>query len=889
MKFSIAAPAVATMFMLGQSMVSSAPLQTADFVESFMQHHHDDVVKSIRSFNSKPEFSYFNNRVLTSGSDCNKNNGIAEYTRTNTNSHYHGRHLRLYPRREDEDDKNQSKECDVQFMACIQSDSCTQCFADMTEKKVDWSIIAPNTPCDNVLNALTNQGICTGLIKPEAAVDHDTFCKTFDSCIIWNEGDNDDEEQDDKKEEDKIDCDALTSCDFDGYKESYIGDGICNEPLRGCYNHKICNYDGGDCCEDTCKTLQGARIGCGSDGFFCRDPEQTKCETAQCKKDRGEDVPNDNDKPISPKSANCTEEETPYRLFQYDSFGDGWDVTHMKITENSGKAGGFDKLIYAGGLQDGSEGMEYICLNKSPTCYNTYVEGGFWGNEISWEIKPLKTGSRAISSGSSPMDCDFPVSGDDCKLTCDGIPNRNPEDDKKYRGYHQMVNCINEKCLIQLETCAKDSVCSSCIVSDPPPSYCLALDLYNALVFCTECNCVPDIDQEEKKKFCNEKSRDPHENDGDGADNDDGTSGQAETCSFQDFLDGTDALIDYGMCSGIDATYALVTEFDNENFGMIDEFEKCATAYHENKYSNNALDCMRILQNAIDKPVKDPNRKDVPTSAISALARDLMKNGEAFCDCSAKASHTAPACKDFTRFKTLLYESLDGCRALDQIDCPAWGEFFKPCKENLEEKFGISFDLREKKTCDYIHDGCGDVGPFPSFRKLDCEDEGVSHEAWEFYLEYEKECLRDGPVTPSGPKPSPTPPAPSPRSKYTSSPTEAKPSKPTKAPKPSPSKPSTNSSDKKKYVSPEERNRKGGKGFRNFIIVCLIGGGAYFYYKKRGGFNYAQFRRARNHFSNDESGMYDSLNLETSVMEPSFQPPTLPPGPSAYGNPNQYS
>ena len=48
--------------------------------------------------------------------------------------------------------------------------------------------------------------------------------------------------------------------------------------------------------------------------------------------------------------------------------------------------------------------------------------------------------------------------------------------------------------------------------------------------------------------------------------------------------------------------------------------------------------------------------------------------------------------------------SIDVCAALDEIDCPAWGEFWKPCQENLETKFGRS-DFSGKKgegQCKFI-------------------------------------------------------------------------------------------------------------------------------------------------------------------------------------------
>lgn len=48
-----------------------------------------------------------------------------------------------------------------------------------------------------------------------------------------------------------IDCDALTECWWPNFNEKFLGDGYCD--TSGCYNSKICNFDGGDCCASTCE------------------------------------------------------------------------------------------------------------------------------------------------------------------------------------------------------------------------------------------------------------------------------------------------------------------------------------------------------------------------------------------------------------------------------------------------------------------------------------------------------------------------------------------------------------------------------------------------------------------------------------------------------------
>lgn len=62
------------------------------------------------------------------------------------------------------------------------------------------------------------------------------------------------------------------------YSSVYVGDGYCNWEHFGEYsdaNTVACNYDGGDCCEETCVGSQ-----CGLNGFVCLDPQYTTCTSA---------------------------------------------------------------------------------------------------------------------------------------------------------------------------------------------------------------------------------------------------------------------------------------------------------------------------------------------------------------------------------------------------------------------------------------------------------------------------------------------------------------------------------------------------------------------------------------------------------------------------------
>ena len=132
---------------------------------------------------------------------------------------------------------------------------------------------------------------------------------------------------------------------------------------------------------------------CGSDGYFCKDPS-----SPYSSKNNSTDENGSNN---TPSKANCTNDETPYKLYMYDSFGDGWDKTELMIAHRDDPT---QSPFFDGRLSEGSEGMEFICLANKPDCYSVKVFGGFWGNEVSWEIKPMKNGAPSIASGGSPMD-----------------------------------------------------------------------------------------------------------------------------------------------------------------------------------------------------------------------------------------------------------------------------------------------------------------------------------------------------------------------------------------------------------------------------------------------------------------------------------------------------
>lgn len=153
-----------------------------------------------------------------------------------------------------------------------------------------------------------------------------------------------------------------------------------NPFLTDC-TQSVCR-DGGDCCEDTCKVPEDSYVKCGHDGYYCRNPESANCDmklNLDCKNDK-----NDENKPDKP-TPNCGAGQTLYRLIMYDSFGDGWDETVIKITSSDKP----DTVVYEGSLKDGKQGTEFICLSTEASCYHVAASGGTWGLEVSWDVSTV--------------------------------------------------------------------------------------------------------------------------------------------------------------------------------------------------------------------------------------------------------------------------------------------------------------------------------------------------------------------------------------------------------------------------------------------------------------------------------------------------------------------
>lgn len=178
-----------------------------------------------------------------------------------------------------------------------------------------------------------------------------------------------------------------------------------------------------------------------------------------------------------------------------------------------------------------------------------------------------------------------------------------------------------------------------------------------------------------------------------------------------------------------------------------------------------------------------------------------------------------------------------------------------------------------------MKDTCGGAGPFPAFRKLDCNRE-IPKSAWDFYNLYARSCTKDASPD-SPPAPAPVPPKPAPP--------KPAPPQPKPGPAPAPDNPSPatpkpyNGGGGKPYVpsddkpyQPQEKKKKKHR-FLNFLfLLVVVGGVAYVYQKRRSEFQFVRYRRARNYGGDNE--MYSGLSMESST---SFEPPTLPPTPSA--------
>lgn len=754
-------------------------------------------------------------------------------------------------------------QCDAAFLNCVKDEKCSSCYETLRNEGIDWATVNPMAPCSDILNLLQQGDYCQDLRTNIAS--HDSFCDTFDACVVWKIVDENEEEEG----HDSIDCSTLTKCEWEGMHASFIGDGKCHD--HGCYNTAICNYDGGDCCPNTCQIEVPFQYSvCGDEGFYCRDPKSEMCDPNLTEECEGYEKPQD---VIVP----CDDNKRPFVLNMYDSWGDGWDNTQLSIQTAEGED------VFIGALETGDHGAENICLGNG--CYKVNTGGGIWGNEIAWEILAGRKGvGPPIAFGGAPQDCEFAVGTDACKNSCTGR-EYSPYDEERL-SYDKLLSCIADKCMIQLGICKEDANCLPCL-TDETPEYCRTNDNYNNLVDCTLCSCVskkPDYCATKKSGMVDPGDKVDPGNPADEMKPDKKDSNTGE-CNSDQTLSGSSAVLKYSTCTDISQTTALVSDWNEDNFGPLDEFEACAHSY-KNDYAHGgkkALECMRILQSIATEP--DTNLRE----DISALANSLYSDPEHFCDCTAEANKLCPSCNSFNHFKTLLHETLDACMALDEIDCASWEEFYQPCRQNIFDQFGIMVNFNNKAQCDFVKAGCGGVGAYPAFRRLDCGGE-ISKSSWDFYVTFTRGCIEHNNPEPTPSKPVPVPVAPT-TPENNNPPTPVTPAKPNKPYVPSsggvtPLTPQT-PSEPKPYIpytpssstSSSSTGEKKSHGFFKLLVFGGVLGGAYFVYKKRhDDFDFQRYRRQQRMYdSRNDQDMYRGLT--GGQVAPSFEPPTLPPAP----------
>mmetsp|Transcript_65510 Transcript_65510/g.76993 ORF Transcript_65510/g.76993 Transcript_65510/m.76993 type:complete len:816 (+) Transcript_65510:112-2559(+) len=640
--------------------------------------------------------------------------------------------------------------CDSQFFSCMSDKPCNTCFTTLNNENIDWTRLASEKlECGPILALLQQESYCMEI--GETKESKDNFCLTlllcsgitFDNDYVEppyspidfsDEIDEYDYDYDDDEAEDEIDdfvfdpsiCANLTVCDWQGMHGSFLGDGTCN--MEMCYNTEVCGFDGGDCCADTCHSAADY-IPCGIDGYQCSDPNSKYFPTSSDNNDSDKDHDNSMAMP-------CAKDQQKYKIMKYDSWGDGWDGSQLRITDTSTSNLRDNKELYSVTLEKGKEGHEHVCLKNG--CFTAVIDGGMWGNEISWEIRQ-DHGGPLLASGGAPTKCTFPLGSNACENTCNYIPSTYEESI-----FGKMSECMTDRCFLQLNSCNNDKDCTAC-QANGKQSFCAENAIYRAIVDCSVCSCA-----EDRPSFCDEKTEmEPLDEEDENAN---GNSAAVITaCNSEQTASCTSAAQDYTSCSDVNPIDIMGVRWDENNFGTLDVFEACAHAYAAGDRNYSALDCLSKLVGIFDKS-KGYNRKHHRDSqTVRHIAWKIYVIPEVICECTSKAAQECPLCSKFSNFKTVLRETLDACLALDEIDCPSWAEFSEPCQANMNEKFGV-VDFHKLDQCEYIREGCGGVGPFPTFRKLDCKLE-ISKKAFNMYNSYHEGCVDDLKLEPVVPWP----------------------------------------------------------------------------------------------------------------------------------------
>ena len=127
--------------------------------------------------------------------------------------------------------------CEQSFVHCAGDEQCMQCLSEIFDEDMDLYELAPETSdqqsCDAIFTALDDAGVCDNLV---AANSKELFCTQFLDCV--NEGEYDDDEETDPAGE--IDCSTLTECEWNGFREEFIGDGVCDHWTAGGEFELVC-------------------------------------------------------------------------------------------------------------------------------------------------------------------------------------------------------------------------------------------------------------------------------------------------------------------------------------------------------------------------------------------------------------------------------------------------------------------------------------------------------------------------------------------------------------------------------------------------------------------------------------------------------------------------
>jgi hypothetical protein len=115
--------------------------------------------------------------------------------------------------------------CDEEFMNCLSSVKCVDCYAELQQKGIDWAGVTTDTSCSDVVDYLAQGGHCQEVARDSAA--KKIFCGTYDSCVVWEDvNEDDDSPAPDDDAIATVNCTALKECDWPGIHKSFIGDGV---------------------------------------------------------------------------------------------------------------------------------------------------------------------------------------------------------------------------------------------------------------------------------------------------------------------------------------------------------------------------------------------------------------------------------------------------------------------------------------------------------------------------------------------------------------------------------------------------------------------------------------------------------------------------------------